>query len=112
MQVGIDMSKFREFPYRGSLLQSQNGSIQEVRHSNKLISAMVASTYLQSLFKAHKSDDKESQEGVPCCAFLRCGTLTAKSQSVFVHTLNVPMRAKVQMERIQMEAILWMRRSA
>lgn len=45
MQVGIDMSKFREFPYRGSLLQSQNGSIQEVRHRNKLILAMDASTF-------------------------------------------------------------------
>ncbi len=30
IQVGVDMSRFREFPYRGSLLQSQNGSIQEV----------------------------------------------------------------------------------
>ena len=30
IQVGVDMSRFRAFPYRGSLLQSQNGSIQEV----------------------------------------------------------------------------------
>ena len=30
LQVGVDMSRFREFPYRGSLLQSQNGAIQEV----------------------------------------------------------------------------------
>ena len=33
MQVGVDMSRFREFPYRGSLLQSQSGSVQEVRPS-------------------------------------------------------------------------------
>ncbi len=31
MQVGVDMSRFREFPYRGSLLQSQSGSVQEVK---------------------------------------------------------------------------------
>ena len=31
-QVGVDMSKFREFPYRGSLLRFQSGAIQEVFH--------------------------------------------------------------------------------
>lgn len=29
-QVGVDMSRFREFPYRGSLLRLQSGAVQEV----------------------------------------------------------------------------------
>lgn len=33
LQVGVDMSRFREFPYRGSLLQSQSGGVQEVQPS-------------------------------------------------------------------------------
>ncbi|BDA47389.1 Kynurenine 3-monooxygenase [Coccomyxa sp. Obi] len=31
-KVGVDMSRFREFPYRGSLLRLQNGAVQEVFH--------------------------------------------------------------------------------
>ncbi|CAL8472165.1 g11707 [Coccomyxa elongata] len=31
-KVGVDMSRFREFPYRGSLLRLQSGAVQEVFH--------------------------------------------------------------------------------
>ena len=31
-RVGVDMSRFRAFPYRGSLLRSQTGAVQEVSH--------------------------------------------------------------------------------
>ncbi len=41
-QVGVDMSRFREFPYRGSLLRLQSGAVQEVFHEP--ISAKVIST--------------------------------------------------------------------
>ena len=34
-QVGVDMSRFRAFPYRGSLLRSQTGSVQEVSHPSQ-----------------------------------------------------------------------------
>ena len=32
LQVGVDMSRFRAFPYRGSLLRFQSGAVQEVFH--------------------------------------------------------------------------------
>jgi hypothetical protein len=31
-QVGVDMGRFREFPYRGSLLRKMDGQVQEVFH--------------------------------------------------------------------------------
>ncbi len=41
-QVGVGMSRFREFPYRGSLLRLQSGAVQEVFHEP--ISAKVINT--------------------------------------------------------------------
>ena len=40
-QVGVDMSRFRAFPYRGSLLRKMDGHVQEVFHEP--ISAKVPS---------------------------------------------------------------------
>lgn len=40
-QVGVDMSRFRAFPYRGSLLRRTDGHVQEVFHEP--ISAKVPS---------------------------------------------------------------------
>ncbi len=45
-QVGVDMSRFRTFPYRGSLLRKMDGHVQEVFHEP--ISAKVPSAWSQA----------------------------------------------------------------
>lgn len=102
-QVGVDMSRFRAFPYRGSLLQSQNGAIQEVSHaaSNPSQSLSWSSAPLQCRALHRYTTAVWSVSNAVLCPATTTAVLPVRafgSAQVF----HEPMSAKVLVERMEL----------